>query len=125
MYLLSKALSSRLLLFATADATVEHRRALILYVAAGAFREALTALREVQQPDTAAMFVVACREIYADILANIQDSEGSTESSSKDNVQNFPVLNLENEEVIAADELYGQYQRKLVHLCMESLPSSD
>ncbi|XP_057538802.1 uncharacterized protein LOC130816161 isoform X1 [Amaranthus tricolor] len=100
-------------------------RALILYVAAGAFREALTALREVQQPDTAAMFVVACREIHADILANIEDSEGSTESSSKDKLQNLPVLSLENEEVIAAYELYGQYQRKLVHLCIESLPSSD
>ena len=32
-------------------------RALILYVGAGALQEALAALREAQQPDTAAMFI--------------------------------------------------------------------
>lgn len=99
-------------------------RALILYVAAGAFREALTALREAQQPDTAAMFVVACREIHADILANM-DSEQGTESSTKDQLLILPELSLENDEVIAAYELYGQYQRKLVHLCMDSQPFSE
>ncbi|XP_074269146.1 uncharacterized protein LOC141592404 isoform X1 [Silene latifolia] len=101
-------------------------RALILYVAAGAFREALTALREAQQPDTAAMFIVACREIHGDILANMGHIEHRPESSSyKDQPLVLPELSAENEEVIAADELYGQYQRKLVHLCMDSEPFSD
>ncbi|KAK9706192.1 hypothetical protein RND81_07G110100 [Saponaria officinalis] len=103
-------------------------RALILYVAAGAFREALTALREAQQPDTAAMFIVACREIHGDILANMEHNEHrpeSTSSSSKDQHLVLPDLSPDNEEVFAADELYGQYQRKLVHLCMDSHPFSD
>ncbi|XP_010687946.2 uncharacterized protein LOC104902003 [Beta vulgaris subsp. vulgaris] len=100
-------------------------RALILYVAAGAFREALTALREAQQPDTAAMFAVACREIHADILANREDSVQETELSTEGKLPVLPELSLENEEVIAAYELYGQYQRKLVHLCMDSQPISD
>ncbi|KAL9242449.1 hypothetical protein vseg_016442 [Gypsophila vaccaria] len=103
-------------------------RALILYVAAGSFREALTALREAQQPDTAAMFIVACREIHGDILANMEHSEQgpeSSSSSSKDQLLMLPDLSPKNQEVIAADELYGQYQRKLVHLCMDSHPFSD
>ncbi|XP_021741757.1 WD repeat-containing protein 11-like [Chenopodium quinoa] len=100
-------------------------RALILYVAAGAFPEALTALREAQQPDTAAMFVVTCREIHTDIIANMEDTEQGTESSTKDQLPILPELSLKNEEVIAAYELYGQYQRKLVHLCMDSQPFSD
>ncbi|KAL2929681.1 WD repeat-containing protein 11 [Bienertia sinuspersici] len=91
---------------------------------AGAFREALAALREAQQPDTAAMFVVACREIHADILANMEETEQGTESSTKGHHLILPELSLENEEVIAAFEVYGQYQRKLVHLCMDSLPFS-
>ncbi|XP_039688685.1 WD repeat-containing protein 11 isoform X3 [Medicago truncatula] len=46
-------------------------RALILYVAAGALQEALAALREAQLPDTAAMFILACREIHAEIISDL------------------------------------------------------
>ena len=35
----------------------------------------------------------------------------------KDKLCNLPVLDPENEDVIAVGECYGQYQRKLVHLC--------
>lgn len=98
-------------------------RALILYVAAGAFREAFAALRGAHQPDTASMFTVACREIYNDILANMEFPEQDSGSSVKDQLLVLAELSPENEEVMAAGELYGLYQRKLVHLCMDSQPS--
>ncbi|XP_030954601.1 WD repeat-containing protein 11-like isoform X1 [Quercus lobata] len=100
-------------------------RALILYVGAGALQEALAALREAQQPDTAAMFVLACREIYAEIIADLGDLDDESSSLVKDKLRNLPVLDPENEDVIAVGECYGQYQRKLVHLCMDSQPFSD
>ncbi|KAL0013723.1 hypothetical protein SO802_000792 [Lithocarpus litseifolius] len=100
-------------------------RALILYVGAGALQEALAALREAQQPDTAAMFILACREIYAEIIADLGDLDDESSSLVKDKLRNFPVLDPENEDVIAVGECYGQYQRKLVHLCMDSQPFSD
>ncbi|CAL5438889.1 unnamed protein product [Camellia sinensis] len=96
-------------------------RALILYVAAGALQEALAALREAQQPDTAAMFILACREILADIISRL----GLDEESIKDKRLLLPRLNPENEDVIAVGEYFGQYQKKLVHLCMDSQPFSD
>lgn len=99
-------------------------RALILYVAAGAFREAFAALRGAHQPDTASMFIVACREIYSDFLANMEFPEKDPGSSDKEQLRVLPELSLENEEVMAANELYGLYQRKLVHLCMDSQPFS-
>ncbi|KAM7267545.1 hypothetical protein ACFE04_009711 [Oxalis oulophora] len=99
-------------------------RALILYVAAGALQEALTALRGAQQPDSAAMFILACREIHAEILANLGDSDDES-AKIKDTLLNLPGLNPENEDVIAVGEYFGQYQRKLVHLCMDSQPFSD
>ncbi|XP_050271981.1 uncharacterized protein LOC126715429 isoform X3 [Quercus robur] len=100
-------------------------RALILYVGAGALQEALAALREAQQPDTAAMFVLACREIYAEIIADLGDLDDESSSLVKDKLRDLPVLDPENEDVIAVGECYGQYQRKLVHLCMDSQPFSD
>ncbi|KAM3762003.1 hypothetical protein ACB098_01G311700 [Castanea mollissima] len=100
-------------------------RALILYVGAGALQEALAALREAQQPDTAAMFILACREIYAEIIADLGDLDDESSSLVKDKLRNLPVLDPENEDVIAVGECYGQYQRKLVHLCMDSQPFSD
>ncbi|OMO81166.1 hypothetical protein CCACVL1_12565 [Corchorus capsularis] len=100
-------------------------RALILYVAAGAIPEALAALREAQQPDTAAMFTLACREIHAEIVNSLADSDDESGSSIKDSLANLPGLNPENEDVIAVGEYFGQYQRKLVHLCMDSQPFSD
>ncbi|KAK3439410.1 hypothetical protein EUGRSUZ_C04259 [Eucalyptus grandis] len=98
-------------------------RALILYVAAGALPEALAAIRQAQRPDTAAMFILACHEIHAAFMSNMGDSDD--ESSVKKEQFNLPVLDPENVDVIAVGEYYGQYQRKLVHLCMDSQPSFD
>lgn len=100
-------------------------RALILYVAAGALQDALAALREAQQPDTAAMFILACHEGHAQFISNLGNSDDETGSSIKDTLVGLPGLNPENEDVIAVGEYYGQYQRKLVHLCMDSQPFSD
>ncbi|KAK4853158.1 hypothetical protein QYF36_004671 [Acer negundo] len=106
---------------------VEHNiwRALILFVAAGALQEALAALRETQQPDTAAMFVLACREIYAETFTKMENPDDESESTGKSMPVNLPGLNPENEDVIAVAEYFGQYQKKLVHLCMDSAPFSD
>ncbi|CAL1359156.1 unnamed protein product [Linum trigynum] len=98
-------------------------RGLILYVAAGALPEALAALREAHQPDTAAMFMLACREIHSEILSNAEDELGG--SSAKDPPPNLPGLEPENEDVLVVGEYFGQYQRKLVHLCMDSQPCYD
>lgn len=87
-------------------------------MAAGALQEALAALREAHQPDTAAMFVLACREIHSQLVS---DSDEET----KETLLNLPGLEPENEDVVAVSEYYGQYQRKLVHLCMDSQPYSD
>lgn len=97
-------------------------RALILYVAAGALQEALAALRQAQLPDTAAMFILVCREIHAEFLAQLDLEE---DAASKEKVLNLPGLDPSNEEVIAVGEYFGQYQRKLVHLCMDSQPYAD
>lgn len=102
-----------------------HCRALILYVAAGALQEALAALRGAQQPDTAAMFVLACREIYAEIIANSEKSDDESGSLTDNMPANLPGLSPEHEDAIAVGEYFGQYQRKLVHLCMDSQPFSE
>ncbi|KAI4380639.1 hypothetical protein MLD38_006806 [Melastoma candidum] len=94
-------------------------RALILYVAAGALPEALAAIRDAHQPDTAAMFILACREIHATFLSN------SGDPYLEENPFKLPGLDPDSQEVIAVWEYYGQYQRKLVHLCMDSQPSLD
>lgn len=100
-------------------------RALILYVAAGALQEALAALREAQLPDTAAMFILACRETHAEIVSNLGIPAEESSSSVKDDLLDLRALDPKNEDVIAVDEYFGQYQRKLVHLCMDSQPFSD
>ncbi|XP_019452543.1 PREDICTED: WD repeat-containing protein 11-like isoform X1 [Lupinus angustifolius] len=100
-------------------------RALILYVAAGALQEALTALRKAQLPDTAAMFILACREIHEEIVSNLGIINDESSSSVMDNLLNLRDLDPENEDVIAVGEYFGEYQRKLVHLCMDSEPFSD
>ncbi|KAG6589836.1 WD repeat-containing protein 11, partial [Cucurbita argyrosperma subsp. sororia] len=101
-------------------------RALILYVTAGALQEALAALRDSQQPDTAAMFIVACREIHTEFISNFENSDGESDSHGlKKELVKLPGLDPANDDVIAVGEYYGQYQRKLVHLCMDSLPYSD
>ncbi|XP_016199251.1 WD repeat-containing protein 11 [Arachis ipaensis] len=97
-------------------------RALILYVAAGALQEALAALREAQIPDTAAMFILACREIHADIVSNLGIVDEDELSSIGHNLLTLRALDPKNEDVIAVSEYFGQYQRKLVHLCMDAPP---
>ena len=103
---------------------IVHRRALVLYVAAGALQEALAALRGAQQPETAAMFILACREIHAEFVSSLDSDEESGEPN-KETLLNLPELNPDNEDVIAVGEYYGEYQRKLVHLCMDSQPIFD
>ncbi|KAL5150269.1 WD repeat-containing protein 11 [Glycine soja] len=100
-------------------------RALILYVAAGALQEALAALREAQLPDTAAMFILACRETHAEVVSNLGILDEESSSSVKDELLNLRALDPNNEDVIAVNEYLGQYQRKLVHLCMDSQPFSE
>ena len=96
-----------------------------MYVAAGALQEALAALREAHQPDTAAMFILACREIHSEIISELGHSDDESSSSTKENLLKLPGLDPENDDVITVGEYYGQYQRKLVHLCMDSQPYSD
>lgn len=102
----------------------ESCRALILFVAAGSLREALAALREAQLPVTAAMFLLACHEIYAQII-----SEGGNESSeisiNEKEALRLPGKNLDEEDLAAVSEYYGEYQRKLAHLCMDAVPALD
>ncbi|KAG1346198.1 hypothetical protein COCNU_06G000270 [Cocos nucifera] len=101
-------------------------RALILYVAAGALPEALSALRNVQQPDTAAMFLLACHEINAQIASKSRPLDEQLESSLQMKQKfHMPSRNLEDEDLIAVSEYYGQYQRNLVHLCMDAAPLFD
>ncbi|KAI9125535.1 hypothetical protein K1719_002953 [Acacia pycnantha] len=100
-------------------------RALILYVAAGSLQEALAALREAQPPDTAAMFILTCREIHAELVSKLDNTDDESNTSIHDKALHLPGLDPQNEGVIAVGEYFGQYQRKLVHLCMDSQPFSD
>ncbi|CAH8306254.1 unnamed protein product [Eruca vesicaria subsp. sativa] len=102
-------------------------RALILYVAAGSLQEALAALKEVQQPDTVAMFVLACNEIHSEIVTELSSQEEEPENGSGEGtvMTDLPGLEPEKEEVAAVCEYFQQYQRKLVHLCMDSQPYAD
>ncbi|KAK1312231.1 hypothetical protein QJS10_CPA07g00650 [Acorus calamus] len=93
-------------------------RALILYVAAGAFHEALATLRDSQLPDAAAMFLLACQEINAEILSKSGDSDESSSEQKQQFV--LPGMDRQHEDVVAVSEYYGHYQRKLVHLCMDA-----
>eukprot|EP00250_Pteridium_aquilinum_P015429 c22572_g1_i1 orf=475-4656(+) len=105
-------------------------RAMILYVAAGALADALAALRDAKQPDSAAMFLLACHE--SKVLASSQRSEASgKEASSTHGVEpsetnwlNLPGnLNHKEEEMRAVCEFYGQYQIALAHLCTGVAPT--
>lgn len=97
---------------------------MILYVAAGAIHEAFAALRDAKLPDTAAMFLVACHEIYAQMRSESQFSDEPLVEGTVDGQVKFilPCKNMEDEDVYAVSEFYGEYQRKLVHLCMDSVP---
>ncbi|PKA64675.1 hypothetical protein AXF42_Ash007422 [Apostasia shenzhenica] len=101
-------------------------RALILYVAAGSLNEALAALRDAKLPDTAAMFLLACHEIYATLQTESQCSDEPLDGII-DGKRKFilPSKNLNDDDVAAVTEYFGEYQRKLVHLCMDSVPLFD
>ncbi|WVZ77962.1 hypothetical protein U9M48_025749 [Paspalum notatum var. saurae] len=103
-------------------------RALILYVAAGALPEALDTLRKNQRPDTAAMFLLACHEIYSQISAESESDDGTSGSvptpEQTEKLQ-FPSKNVADEDLIAVSEVFGQYQQKLVHLCMDTEPTAE
>lgn len=96
-------------------------------MAAGSLQEALAALREVQQPDTVAMFVLACKEIQSEIVTELssQDEESETASGESTVPPDLPGLEPGKEEETAVCEYFQQYQRKLVHLCMDSQPYTD
>lgn len=98
-----------------------------MYVAAGSLHDALAALREAQQPDTAAMFLLACHEIYGQILASSLEGPHEPSETSNEERENFhlPGRKLEGEDLTAVSEYFGQYQRKLVHLCMDAVPLFD
>ncbi|XP_076936637.1 uncharacterized protein LOC143603842 [Bidens hawaiensis] len=97
-------------------------RYIIMYVAAGSLQDALAALHEAQQPDTAAMFIIACREVHAEFIENLDPNE---DPSVKEKLLVLHGLNPQNEVVIAVGELYTKYQQNLVHLCMDSPPISE
>ncbi|VVB04812.1 unnamed protein product [Arabis nemorensis] len=104
----------------------DYARALILYVATDSLQEALTALRGAQ-PDTVAMFLLACTEIHSEILNELSSQEEESEFSSGEvRVRpDLPGLEPGKEDVAAVCEYFQQYQRKLVHLCMDSQPYID
>jgi WD repeat-containing protein 11 len=109
---------------------------LILYVAAGAVTEALGALRKNKQPDTAALFLLACHEIYTKHLSSTsaptrrsevvdkseEHGEASEEQVKKMKI-NFPGRSVDEEDIATVSEFFGQYQRKLIHLCMDTAHS--
>lgn len=107
-------------------------RAILLYVAAGALHEALAVLRDAQEPDTAAMFLLACHEIKVKVTSQKSGVEcsASPKSDSQDqgNADSLDLpgdLNKQKEDVSAVCEYYGHYQRTLVHLCTDLAPVLD
>ncbi|XP_006646857.2 WD repeat-containing protein 11-like [Oryza brachyantha] len=101
-------------------------RALILYVAAGALPEALETLRKNQRPDTAAMFLLACHEIYSQITTESEPSDDTSVSTSEQSRKlRFPSKNVDDEDLVAVSEVFGQYQQKLIHVCMDAEPNLD
>ncbi|XP_048608744.1 WD repeat-containing protein 11 isoform X2 [Brassica napus] len=73
-------------------------RGVMLYIAIGAFEQALAAFRKAEQPETAAIFILACQETLANSWSIDDD----------------------NADVIAVTKCYELYQEKLVHICMDS-----
>lgn len=104
-------------------------RALILYVAAGALPEALETLRKNQRPDIAALFLLACHEIYSQITTESESSDDTPGSGSPTSEQSpklrFPSKNVDDEDLIAVSEVFGHYQQKLIHVCMDAEPNVD
>lgn len=107
-------------------------RAILLYVAAGALHEALAVLRDAQEPDTAAMFLLACHEIKMKVTSQKSGVECSvsqkSDSGDQGNADSLDLpgdLNKQKEDVSAVCEYYGHYQRTLVHLCTDLAPVLD
>ncbi|GJS38908.1 copia protein [Tanacetum coccineum] len=90
------------------------RGALVLYIAAGSLQDALAALREAQQPDTAAMFIIACREIHSEYIENL-DPNNESDTLIKEKLLVLPGLNPENEDVKAVEskELIEKVQNRI------------
>lgn len=65
------------------------------------------------------MFLLACHEINADSFLKSQDSDKAVGEKLK---FFLPGKSMRDEDLIAVSEYYGQYQRKLVHLCMDTAP---
>jgi WD repeat-containing protein 11 len=99
--------------------------------------EALGALRKNKQPDTAALFLLACHEIYTKHLSStsapttrsevVDKSEEKNGDESEEQVDkmkiDFPGRNVDEEDIATVGEFFGQYQRKLIHLCMDTVHS--
>lgn len=107
-------------------------RAMLLYVAAGALHEVLAVLRDAQEPDTAAMFLLACHEIKVKVTSQKSGVECNASPKSDSQVQgnanslDLPGdLNQQKEDVSVVCEYYGHYQRTLVHLCTDLAPVLD
>jgi len=103
-----------------------------LYVAAGALHEVLAVLRDAQEPDTAAMFLLACHEIKVKVTSQKSGVECSAspklDSQDQGNANTLDLpgdLNQQKEDVSAVCEYYGHYQRTLVHLCTDLAPVLD
>jgi hypothetical protein len=100
-------------------------RAMMLYVAAGALMEALDILRKANQPDTAAMFLLACHESKVRARASMNAAAAVKDcppmiidSKASANTLDLPgKLPQHLEEIQAVCEYYGQYQRLLAHMC--------
>lgn len=97
--------------------------------------EALGALRKDKQPDTAALFLLACHEIYTKHLSitSAASTQSEVERSEEENAESeeqedknkiiFLGRNVEEEDIATVSEFFGQYQRKLIHLCMDTVHS--
>lgn len=93
---------------------------MILYVAAGELVEALATLRNAKQPDTAAMFLLACHEAKVAAKASIVTTADIEEPDTTGTEDYFDLpgdLNHHHDEVQAVCEYYGEYQRHLAHAC--------
>jgi hypothetical protein len=76
------------------------------------------------------MFLLACHEIYSQITVEAEpaaaDDTSELELTPKQNEKlRFPSKNVADEDLIAVSEVFGQYQQKLVHLCMDTEPAAD
>lgn len=104
-----------------------------MYVAAGCIREVLSAFRNSKQPDTAAMFLLACHEIYSDIITSRSPKTSEEETLSPTRLDEkhkqtilLPHINhVHADDIATVSDYFGEYQRRLVHLCMDAAPYFD